>query len=92
MGYLMPKPSWQKEEDWYKLTYSWEDRMVHTFSESIKSKVNVIVWLEFKLAFYNIKVQHINNYTMKTNLQMTLSKTVTSKLFEWLNQFYSISK
>ena len=34
---------------WYYLTYSKEDKEVHTFPKGISTKVNVIAWLEFKL-------------------------------------------
>ena len=35
---------------------------VHTFPMSIGPKVNVKAWLEFELAYYDVKVQHINHY------------------------------
>ena len=33
----------------------WEDKGVHTFPKGISPKVNVITWLEFKLADYNVQ-------------------------------------
>ena len=38
--------------------------MVHAFPRDISSKVNVIPRLEFDLAYYDVGVQHISNYTM----------------------------
>ena len=40
---------------------------VHTFPEAINLKVNVIAWLEFELAYYDI-VLHINYYAKETLL------------------------
>ena len=37
----------------YYLTYSREDKRVHTFPKGIRPKVNVIARLEFKHAFYD---------------------------------------
>ena len=36
--------------------------MVHTFSKSISSKVNVIARLEFEPADDHVDVQHVNHY------------------------------
>ena len=40
--------------------------MVHTFPKGICPKVNIIVRLEFELAYYDCAVQRFNYYTMKT--------------------------
>ena len=48
---------------WYYLTHRWEDKGVHTFPKGTCLKVNVIVWLEFKLTYYDPAVQHFNHYT-----------------------------
>ena len=37
------------------------DKGVHTFSKGISLKVNVIVWLEFKLVFYDVTIQYIRS-------------------------------
>ena len=50
VGYLMPK------QLWYYLTYRWEDKGVHTFPKGISPKVNVIVRLEYELAYYDSAV------------------------------------
>ena len=43
------------------------DKGVHTFPKSISLKVNVIVRLEFELAYYNVADQHVNHYTKSTS-------------------------
>ncbi len=48
---------------WYYLTYSWEDMGSHTFPKGICPKVNVIVRLEFELAYYDSTVHRFNHYT-----------------------------
>ena len=50
MGYLMPKPPFQKNSSY---SNSWEDKGVHTFPKRIHPKVNVIVRLEFELTYYD---------------------------------------
>ena len=62
LGYLMPNQSSKKNY----LTHRWEDKGVHTFPKGICLKVNIIVWLEFELAYYDSAVQHFNHYTTKT--------------------------
>ena len=37
---------------------------VHTFPKDISLKMNVIVRLEFELAYNNVAVQHIYHYTL----------------------------
>ena len=39
---------------------------VYTFRKGISPKVNVIVQLQFKLANYDVTIQHISHYMMKT--------------------------
>ena len=51
-----------KEQQLYNLIHSWEDKGVHTFLKRIKPKINLIVRLEFELAYYDIVVQHVNHY------------------------------
>ena len=36
------------------------DKRIHTFPKN--SKVNVIAWLKFQLAFFEAAVQHVNHY------------------------------
>ena len=57
-----------EEQYWYYLTHSWEDKGVHTFPKGICPKVNVIVRLEYKLAYYDSAVQRFNHYTTRTPL------------------------
>ena len=46
----------REEQWWYYLTHSWEDKGVHTFPKGICPKVNVIVRLEYELAYYDSAV------------------------------------
>ena len=55
-----------EEQLWYYLTYSWEDKGVHTFSKGICPKGNVIAWQEFELAYFDSAVQRFNYYNMRT--------------------------
>ena len=36
------------------------NKRVHAFSKSITSKVNVVVWLEFELAYIKVGVKHFS--------------------------------
>ena len=38
---------------------------VHAFPKSIIPKVNMIVRLEFKLAYHDVTVHHISRYTIE---------------------------
>ena len=55
-----------EEQLWYYLTHSWEDEGVHTFPKGICPKVNVIVRLEYELAYYDSAVHRFNHYTPRT--------------------------
>ena len=55
-----------EEQEWYSLTHSWEDKGVHTFPRGICPKVNVIVRLEYELAYYHSAVHRFNHYTTRT--------------------------
>ena len=51
-----------EEQEWYYLTYSWEDKGgVHTSPKSICPKVNVIARLDFELTYYDSTVQCFNH-------------------------------
>ena len=54
------------EQLWYYLTHSWENNGVSTFPKGICPKVNVIAWLEYKLAYYDSAVHRFNHYTTRT--------------------------
>ena len=60
----------REEQQWYYLTHSWEDKGVHTFPKGICPKVNVIVRLEYELAYYHSAVHRFNHYTMWTPPQL----------------------
>ena len=55
-----------EEQSWCNLTHSWEDKGVHTFPKGICPKVNIIVRLEYELAYYDSAVNRFNHYTMRT--------------------------
>ena len=57
-----------EEQLWYYLTNNLEDKGVHTFPKGICPKVNVIAWLEFEFAYYDVAVQHDSYYSMGTPL------------------------
>ena len=48
------------------LINSWANKVVHSFHKGIRPKVNIIAWLGFELAYYNVAFQHINHYTTET--------------------------
>ena len=67
MGYLMPNSSLSKNSSGTVLfNIAGEDKGVHTFPENISPKVNIIMQLEFKLAYFNVAVQHVSHYTTTT--------------------------
>ena len=55
-----------EEQLWFYLTHSWEDKRVHTFPKGICPKMNVMVQLEFELAYYDPAVYRFNHYTTRT--------------------------
>ena len=60
MGYLIQKPSLQmNRSDTFKLIGG-EIRGVHAFPKNMSPKVNIIAWLEFELADYNVVVQIVS--------------------------------
>ena len=56
----MQKQSFQK--NLYYLTVNWRNKKVHAFLKGIRPKVNEIVGLDFKLAYFDDTVQHFNRY------------------------------
>ena len=50
----------------YYFISRWKDKEVNNFAKGINPKVNVIVRLEFELAYYDVTVQHISQYAMGT--------------------------
>ena len=66
VGYFNAKAILQEEQLWwYYLTYSWDDKGVHTFPKGICLKVNIIARLEYELAYYDSAVYRFNHYTMR---------------------------
>ena len=67
----------------YYLTHSWDDKGVHTFPKGICPKVNVIMRLEYELAYYDSVVHRFNHYTTRTSpvfLRHSVSPIVTTKI------------
>ena len=50
------------------LNYSWVNKGVDIFPKSKNPKVNLIAWLEFELAWYNVSGLYISHYVMRTSL------------------------
>ena len=42
------------------------DKGTHIFPKGIKLKVNIVVWLEFELAYLEATVQHLSHHVMGT--------------------------
>ena len=57
-----------KDQQYYYLTHSWGDKWVHAFPKGISLNVNVIVQLEFEVAYFATVVQHVSHYAMETSL------------------------
>ena len=49
---------------------------VYTFPKGISPKVNVIAWLEFELAYYDVKVQHVNHYATRAHTPPVLDRNI----------------
>ena len=47
-----------EKQQWYYSAHCWTDKGFHTFHKDISSKVNVMVQLEFDLAYLEATVQH----------------------------------
>ena len=58
LGYLMPKPSFKRAAVILFNPY--------TFPKGISLKVNVIARLMFEPAYYDVAVQHISHYAVRT--------------------------
>ena len=60
------------------------NKEVHTFHKVISSKVIIITSLEFELAFYDVAVQYVNNYSTGTSLvQFWLHTLDVAGLVAW---------
>ena len=51
--------------------YLWVDKTVHSFSERINTKGNVLKQLKFELAYYDVTVKHVSHYATRTLLNIT---------------------
>ena len=82
----MPKPFSEKNSsDTYYLTHSREDKGVHTFPKGICPKVNIIVRLEYELAYNDSAVHRFNHYTTRTPpFQRGVCLTVHSAVYPLL--------
>ena len=66
MGYLMVKPSLEKNSSVTIQPIADENKGVHTFLKGISLKANVIVQLQFELTHYNIEVQYLIHHAIGT--------------------------
>ena len=64
------------EED--HLTLNWEDKEFHIFPNCVSLKANPIIQLEFKLSYYNFRVQHFNYYSTGTYFLTPYSTLINS--------------
>ena len=48
------------------MAQNWGAMKVHISPKGINSKVNVIAWLKFELAYYDKAVYHVSHYTTET--------------------------
>ena len=64
------------EDNIFIATHSYDEinKEFHPFSKVIISKVNVIAWLEFELAYFKAIVQHFSHYAMGTPLFVSSSE------------------
>ena len=46
------------------------DKEVHIFPKGISPKGNIIAWLEFELAFYDVEDQHVSHFTVESPLKL----------------------
>ena len=64
MGYLIPKPSLQKNSSNTIWPIAGGNKGVHTFLKDICSKVNSLPLLDFEHAYFNTAIYHFNHYAM----------------------------
>ena len=48
------------------MTHNYKDMRVHTFPDGINPKVNIIVRMDFELAFFEAEFQHLSHYAART--------------------------
>ena len=72
-----------EEQWWYCLTHSWEDKKGSYLFQGYLSKVNIIVWLEFGLAYNNIAVHclTIKPWRHRQSIRIYLSTSFFSSIY-----------
>ena len=45
-----------------------KDKRIHAFPMGISPKVNVMVWVNFALVYYDVSIQHVYYYSMVISL------------------------
>ena len=55
-----------EEQQSYHLINGWSDKGSVPFPKGISAKVNVIVWQEFELIYFEAAVQHFSHYATET--------------------------
>ena len=61
-GLFNAKAIFIEEQQWYS-----GDKEIHTFLKGIRLKVNLIVWLEFELAYFEAAIQQFIHYAVGTS-------------------------
>ena len=52
------------------------DKGGHIFPKDTNPKENIIVWIEFELAFYDVKIQYISHHDTRTPSQPLLGYSI----------------
>ena len=63
---------------------------MHTFMKGIRPKINVIASLEFEFAYYNVRVQYIIHYAMRTLLVIALIQWNHRESFDVLYETHNL--
>ena len=61
-GLFNAKIIFVEEQQWYYLTHSLGDKIVHAFSKRTDLKVNAIARMVFELVYNDSKVELVSNY------------------------------
>ena len=69
-GLFNAKAIFVKEQHWYYWTQDWGNKGIYTFLKG--PKVNVIVWLEFEIMYFEARGQHFIYYAMGTTQPVSL--------------------
>ena len=92
VGYSMSNPYLEKNSSGTIYPIAWENKGVHAFPKHISLKVNIITWVDFKFAYYNVIVQQISCYAMRAPLHYFILQFFCQKYFDfWFPASWSSS-